>query len=245
MLASLAHREPVTHLPLMVSKAVGGGEDLIWGQALKALRRRAGMTLAEAGDAAVPPLSGQGWGLYEQGQRTGIHLPKTQARLTRAVSATPQDLAEEARRLGADHPANENGIQNGVAEAGRTYVVPVLSRVRAEPDAHGGVVYDARQADSTVDMAWIFGPTAGRLRMGDDRLKGRVAAGQLIHYDKAQHPRAGQVCVIETKDGGLYVYEYQELAGGLLKVAQCNPSATVEFPMAVVRGVYAVRLVGD
>ena len=99
MMLSLAHRETVAHLPPMVSRTDGHGEDWLWGQALKALRQRAGMTLAEAGDGVDPPMSGQAWGLYEQGKRSGIHQPRTQDKLTRAVQASRQDLTTEAQRL--------------------------------------------------------------------------------------------------------------------------------------------------
>lgn len=247
MMLSLAHRGAVAHLPPMVSKAVGHGEDWLWGQALKALRQRAGMTLAEAGDGVDPPMSGQAWGLYEQGKRSGIHQPKTQDKLTRAVLATRHDLMTEAQRHGAEVPANENQptLAPGLGEAARSFVFPVLTRVRADQDAHGGLVYDARTADASVDMGWLFGPNAGHLRMADDRLKGRVQSGQMLHYDKTQSPRAGQVCVIETRDGGLYVYEFAELSGGEVKGLQANPAATVAFPMTAVRGVYAVRMIGD
>lgn len=248
MLQSLAPLQHLAQVPRMVSKAADRGEDWIWGQALKTLRKAAGMTLAEAGDGVEPEgISGQAWGMYEQGQRPSLtEKPNTQRRMAKAVAASRQDLVEAARSLGAVIGDNENDAPaQGVGETTRSFVFPVQTRVRGDQDAHGGLVYDARAVDSHIDLGWMFGANAGRLRMADDRLKGRVQSGQMLIYDKTQSPRAGQVCVIETRDGGLYVYEFTELSGGSVKGVQSNPAATVEFPMAAVKGVYAVRLIGD
>lgn len=249
MLASLPMARRLDHVPIMAGTDIDGGETRTLGLALKALRQRAGMTLAEAGDACTPTMSGQAWGLYERGEREGIHHPKTQDRLTAAVHASRADLEAERARIAGEDPANENLplrlATPGVAEGAAAFVVPVITRVRSDPDAQGGLVYDSRHADATIDLGWAFGPTAGRLRMADDRLRGRVFSGQMLHYDRAMPPREGQIAVIETKDGGLHVYEYGEIAGGSVKAQQSNPPAKVEFPMSSVRGVYAVRLIGD
>jgi hypothetical protein len=231
----------------MVSGDGGEAETKLLGRALRELRRRAGMTLAEAGDAVAPkPMSGQAWGLWEQGQRPGLHNPASQDRLLRAVQADRADLARELARLrGAAEPDTETPTSEPAAPARaaeRGFTVPVLSRARHDAAA-GRLVYDPRHADASADLAWLFGPTAGHLRMADDRLKGRVEAGQLIHYDRALPPAPGQVCVVDAEDG-LHVYEYGQLSGAVLTVRQANPPAEVEFDMAKVRGVYAVRLVG-
>lgn len=246
---SLAPLPAVAHDHAMRNDDVDDADQKALGLALKALRRRAGMTLAEAGDAMQPPMSGQAWGLYEAGKREGLHHPRTQARLARAVQAEVAELLAERDRLAGTPAANQNHRPIEPARAvdrpARSFSVPVISRVRADPDTQGGLVYDASHAEASVDLGWLFGPTAGRLRMADDRLKGRVEAGQLLHYDRAMPPRDGQIAVIETRAGGLHVYEYRQIAGGKLTAAQSNPPGEIEFPLDLVKGVYAVRMFGD
>lgn len=61
------------------------------GEGLAALRRRIGLSQAEAG--ARIGMTSQGWGLYESGKRPGLFRPDVQRRLTGALDATPEDLA--------------------------------------------------------------------------------------------------------------------------------------------------------
>ncbi|WP_426025742.1 helix-turn-helix domain-containing protein [Brevundimonas sp. TSRC1-1] len=66
-------------------------EVLRLGEALAALRRRRGLSQAEAG--ARLDMTSQGWGLYESGRRPGLFRPDVQRRLTGALDATPEALA--------------------------------------------------------------------------------------------------------------------------------------------------------
>lgn len=63
------------------------------GEALAALRRAQGLSQAEA--AARLNMTSQGWGQYEAGRRPGLFRPDVQQRLTAALDATPDQLAQQ------------------------------------------------------------------------------------------------------------------------------------------------------
>lgn len=245
MYLSLAPPVGVPHTLRMVSGGEPGDETKALGLALRALRKRAGMTLAEAGDAVEPEaMSGQAWGVWERGERPGIHHPATQDRLLKAVHADRDELRRELERQ-RGLPVDElpGPVLPPPPATGGAHRVAVIARAKPDP-RRGALVYDARQTDASADLGWMFGPNAGHLRMADDGLRPRVAAGQILHYDRHMPPREGQVCVVEAADG-LHVAVYRQLAGGKLTVERINPPEPVEFELAEVRGVYAVRAISD
>jgi hypothetical protein len=152
----------------------------------------------------------------------------------------------ELQRLGGA-PATGFGeeaapFQRAPPPGPKSYSVPVQTRGKISAS---GLIYEPRQGDTALDMSWLFSPTAGHLRMADDRLRGRVVAGQFLHFDRSTPPREGQVCVVETTEG-LIPYIYQELTEAGLTVSVLHPEPrTTTLDLANVRGVYAVRLIGE
>jgi len=80
-------------------------------EALGALRRERGLSQAEAG--ARVDMTSQGWGLYESGRRPGLFRPDVQRRLTRALEASPEDLALILARRPAADAAPVTGVESG------------------------------------------------------------------------------------------------------------------------------------
>jgi len=249
---SLDQNASLINLRWMAPRNKGDDETRLLGRALESLRARSGKTQSEAADDVHPhPWTSQNWGYYARGERSGIHKPSTQRKLTAALGFTPDDLIAEAARLeSGEDEANEilHAAPRpilGASEDARSFIMPVLNRTRAEPGDGGALVYDSKRPGATVDFGWLIAPTTGRLLMADDRLNPRIAAGQLLIFDRNMPPRPRQICVVETRDGGLHVYEFIQRTGLAVHVQQLNPAAGVEFPAAMVVGVYAVRMVGD
>jgi transcriptional regulator with XRE-family HTH domain len=202
------------------------------GEALRALRERAGITQEAAGEAMGVTRSA--WGSYENGGKPVVLRTDMQERLAAAIGLTREDLIRERdRRAGG-------GAPQGFAEtSARIYQLPVQGRSRATPD--GPEIYDLSQPEGVADLSWIFSPSARALRMSGDRMSGYVESGQLVIYDTAIWPRRGEGCVIELTSGAVHVLEYVESGQGVLKARQRQPDEQVSFPMAEVRGCYVIR----
>ena len=223
----------------MPEKADEDAERRRWGLALQRLRERARKKQAEAAEAA--DLTRQGWGLYENGKMAGIFRPETQDRLARAVDATREELQFEFERL-AIHPDSDIGLSVREPDS-PPYEVPLVARVRVD-ETHR-LSYDLRRADAKLDLAWLFSPDAGFIRMAGSHLHGLIENGEVLIFDRSRWPSRGDACVIELSNAMTYVYAFDRQDGGALHVRQLEPLAEVEFNMAAVKGVYGVRLVGD
>ncbi|GAA0641296.1 helix-turn-helix transcriptional regulator [Brevundimonas lenta] len=90
------------------------------GEALAALRRIRGLSQAEAGERVG--ITSQGWGLYEAGKRPGLFRPDVQRRLTAAVDATPEALAQRLTRV--QPAASLEPAASGLHSAGRAWSSP-------------------------------------------------------------------------------------------------------------------------
>lgn len=77
-------------------------EGLALGRALKVLRARSGLSQQEAGRRFG--VSGQAWGLYENGRAASIFHPAVQRRLADALGVTVADLQAERARLSEAQP---------------------------------------------------------------------------------------------------------------------------------------------
>lgn len=101
--------------------------------ALADLRRRQGLSQAEAG--AAVGMTSQAWGLYEAGRRPGLFRPDVQARLTGALDLTPEDLRLALARLGGE--SDRTPATAGVEAQGRTFTAaapPTLRRLQLDDD---------------------------------------------------------------------------------------------------------------
>ncbi len=209
------------------------------GEAVRALRERAGLTQAAA--AALAGVTRQAWQNYEAGNRQAILRTDLQDELARALGVTRDDiLAERDRRLGiAPTPP---GRTVASPRLGAAYELAVLGSVRA--GAQGPQVYDTGALETLVDVSWMFGPNARTLRVAGESMTGYAESGELIVYDLSKWPRRGEGCVVELTSGDLYVKEYLGSAQGVLKVRQRYPEEDLSFPLDQVRGVYTVRFRG-
>lgn len=141
------------------------------GEALARLRHAAGLNQAEAG--ARVGMTGQGWGLYEAGKRSGLFRPDIQTRLTAALGATP-----EALTLERDTPP---GSDDG--EGARGYGVEARS-----------ASFQAPEPEPSEDETFTF-------PVQTEEVWPWASSGVVLVCDPGRWPRRGQGCVIETTDG--------------------------------------------
>lgn len=137
--------------------------------ALADLRRRQGLSQAEAG--AALGMTSQAWGLYEAARRPGLFRPDVQARLTRALGLTPEDLRLALARLGGGgEPAGV--VASGVEAAGRGFrgaPSPTTRRLQLDDDglapwaASGVVVEYAPGLWPRRDQGCVVETAEGRL----------------------------------------------------------------------------------
>lgn len=141
------------------------------GDALARLRHAAGLNQAEAG--ARVGMTGQGWGLYEAGKRSGLFRPDIQTRLTAALGATPEALSLER---GAPPASNEEGGAGvrGVEARSVSFRDP-------EPSPSDGETFTFPVQTEEV---WPW-----------------ASSGVVLVCDPGRWPRRGQGCVVETRDG--------------------------------------------
>lgn len=204
------------------------------GRALRALRERAGLTQDQAGEALG--VTRQAWQNYEGGARNTLLRTDLQERLAHALGLERADLIRERDRqagVGPSEPRTHDA-DHGPQE------LEVLGRVKASPS--GPQVYDINEAESTVDVSWMFGPKARTLRVAGDSMSGYVESGQLVTYDVSLWPARGEGCVVELLNGEVYVKEYLETSQGVLKVKQLFPEEVLSFPMSEVKGVFKIRI---
>ena len=122
----LYQRAPIMRAP---PDAASAPQALVLGRALAALRTRAGLSQAEAGENYGS--SAQGWGKYERGLAPSIFHPETQQRLVEAVGATVEDLERERRILvGAPRAATVHELR-AWPDADRSQMMLIRDRVQA------------------------------------------------------------------------------------------------------------------
>lgn len=207
------------------------------GEALRSLRERVEMTQEAAGEALG--VTRQAWQQYETSGKVVLLRTDMQERLASALGLSRDDLMRERDRL-AGMPTHPAPRPEGGA---KIYELPVLGRVRAGP--LGPQIYELSEPESYFDASWMFGPNARTLRVAGDTMQGYVESGQLVIYDLSVWPRHGDGCVVELRNGEVYVKEYDQVSQGVLKVRQRFPEDTLTFPMAEVKGVYLIRFRGS
>lgn len=174
------------------------------GEALAALRRRRGLSQAQAG--ARMGVTSQAWGLYEAGRRPGVFRPDVQRRLTAALDLTPEDLALEMARA----PAAEAVVGTArLEERGRRFsaAMPPAGRRRAlqlrdddlAPWAGSGVVliYDPAvwpRRDQGCVAETAQGPVVGLYDRGDrEAVHLRAPSGETRRLRRADLEALGAV----------------------------------------------------
>lgn len=210
------------------------------GQALKALRRRLGITQERA--AGVYGKTTQAWQLYEQGKRH-FSDPKLET-LLRSIGASREEFDFELARIPEDlagpAPAPPFGMEDRHAHQ---LFLPVGGI------AHGGALrpntYDATDSD-IIDFARYFAAGTRVLRLGGMSMYPYAEPGGFVTYNPRQPARRGQGAVIEMSDGGFAVKRFERYDGDQLVVTELWPEEQeLRIPLDTVAGVYAIGLRGD
>lgn len=212
-------------------------ERRILGRALAALRERAGLTQFEAGKEAG--MSTQAWQMYEAGRRQ--FTPDQIAKVTKAVSADAEELmVQRARLLGQDPPLPATALAERDA---RPFEIPVWGRPRVGDG--GSEIGGSDASDAVVDLKGLRSSAVGATRIADATMIPWGEPGETVIFDRDRWPKRGTGCVIETKDGQLYVKLYDHSDDGHVFAKQFSPEKVISFANGVIKGVYAIRLRGD
>lgn len=170
------------------------------GEALAGLRRACGLSQAEAGRRAG--MTGQGWGLYEAGKRSGLYRPDVQRRLLAALDVSPAD-PDGARAGPAGLPDAARGMRSPAA-SWEEPAPPPARRLRLSDDSL------APWAGSGVVLEYLPGrwPRRGQgcvVETADGRLLPRL-------YERVD----GDVLVVRGGPGGLAAEEHLPDASALV-----------------------------
>lgn len=212
-------------------------EQRLLGQALRAIReaKRPKPSLRDVGQALN--MTGANYQQYELGERA--FTDQKLADIIEALGTTEGEVeSERARLLGDPPPANENrSFQDPM-------VIDIYARAMAGP--LGTQVRDVGTPLRQIDLRQILGRDVGATEVGGESMIPWAEPGEVVLFDRGRHPRRGSGCVIETKEGDLFVKLYSHQDGSTLFVRELHPEErTITFPLTTLKGVYAVRLRGD
>jgi transcriptional regulator with XRE-family HTH domain len=212
------------------------------GLALKALRRRLGITQERA--AADYGATVQAWQLYEQGKRH-FSDPKL-AKLLAALGANVVDFELELAKI-PDGPL-PHGVREAASAMQEHAVASTPLQLTVGGVAHGGGilpnVYDDGQAD-VIDFSRYFAPGTRVLRLDGMSMYPYAEPGGFVTYNPRHPAKRGEGCVIAFKDGAFAVKRFERFEGDQLVVVEVYPvEQELRFPLADVAGVYAIGLRG-
>lgn len=211
------------------------------GLALKALRRRLGVTQEEA--AHEYGKTTQAWQLYEQGKRH-FSEPKLD-KLLASINATREEFEFELAKIPemeAPMP-KARGARVGVSEPAAVFTLPVGGV------AHGGAlrpnIYDDQQGE-VIDFTRFFSAGTRVLRLGGMSMYPYAEPGGFVTYNPRHPAKRGQGAVIEMQDGGFAVKRFERYEGDMLIVTELFPEEReLQIPLDTVAGVYAIGLRGE
>lgn len=240
MLSLVASPKPRSYPPMAGLRDIEASDRRRKGLALKALRRRLGVTQEAA--AQEYGKTTQAWQLYEQGKRH-FSDPKLE-RLLAALNATREEFEFELAKIPvADvEYAPPRAAPQGFAEPAAAFSLPVGGV------AHGGAlrpnVYD--QQGEVIDFARYFTAGTRVLRLGGMSMYPYAEPGGFVTYNPRHPARRGQGAVIEMQDGGFAVKRFERYDGDMLVVTELFPEEReLRIPLNTVAGVYAIGLRGD
>lgn len=231
---SAMRRTPPMPLTIPTHKA----EQRLLGQALRRIReaKRPKPSLRDIGQAL--DMTGANYQQYELGERA--FTPERLDAIMQALETSEAEVeAERAAILGDPvEPANDSRAPRD------PLVVDIYARAMAGP--LGTQVRDVGQPLRQIDLRQILGSDVGATEVGGESMIPWAEPGEIILFDRARHPRRGYGCVIETKEGDLFVKLYSHQDGSNLFVKELYPEERlINFQLATLKGVYAVRLRGD
>ncbi|HEV2530925.1 helix-turn-helix transcriptional regulator [Phenylobacterium sp.] len=223
---------------------------LVWGQALRALRKRHGRTVNEAAQAFEPErytpgdpdkgVSVQRWSQIEKGN---YRFSETQrARLAKAAGGDLEEFElERARILGHQRQAPARELAERTP---RGLVIPLWGRAELAPE--GWKVKGADVSEASFNLEDLARASIGATHLADDLMQPKADAGALVIFDRARRPALDKGCVVETLSGELWPRIYAgEDADHVIVRSVARPDRPQAFRRADVRGVYAVRFWGD
>lgn len=241
MLSLAASPKARSYRPMAALRDIEASDRRRKGLALKALRRRLGVTQEAA--AQEYGKTTQAWQLYEQGKRH-FSDPKLD-KLLASINATREEFEFELAKIPeveADLPSSRPGVM-GVGEPAAVFSLPVGGV------AHGGAlrpnVYDDQQGE-VIDFARFFSAGTRVLRLGGMSMYPYAEPGGFVTYNPRHPARRGQGAVIEMLDGGFAVKRFERYEGDMLIVTELFPEEQeLKIPLDTVAGVYAIGLRGE
>lgn len=224
--------------PMPLTIPTHKAEQRLLGQALRSIResKRPRPSLRDMGTALG--MTGANYQQYELGERafTPERLDVIMATLETSEAEVE---AQRARLLGeaTPPPYEAGGLKDPM-------VIDIMARAMAGP--LGAHARDAGQPLRQIDLRQILGRDVGATEVGGESMVPWAEPGEIILFDRARHPRRGAGCVIETKEGDLFVKLYSHQDGSTLFVKELFPEERmITFALSTLKGVYAVRLRGD
>ncbi|ASE38394.1 XRE family transcriptional regulator [Brevundimonas vesicularis] len=241
MLSLAASPKARSYRPMAALRDIEASDRRRKGLALKALRRRLGVTQEAA--AQEYGKTTQAWQLYEQGKRH-FSDPKLD-KLLASINATREEFEFELSKIPeieADLPSARSGVM-GIGEPTAAFSLPVGGV------AHGGAlrpnVYDDQQGE-VIDFARFFSAGTRVLRLGGMSMYPYAEPGGFVTYNPRHPARRGQGAVIEMLDGGFAVKRFERYEGDMLIVTELFPEEQeLKIPLDTVAGVYAIGLRGE
>lgn len=198
-------------LAFMTRESVDDPEARLLGRALRLLRKRANLTLPQAGERFG--VTGEGWRKYESGQARSIFTPGTQEKLAVAVGATTRDLLDERARLTGETPrpqetaAPAERMSWAAARTPELTLLPIRDRVQAgawlmaddsrqDAPTHP-VARDPRYPQAEQWLSEVVGDSVNALNIVEGDLVHCVDAVALGYY-----PRTGDIVEVERRRFG-------------------------------------------
>ena len=240
MLSLAASPKARSYQPMAALRDIEASDRRRKGLALKALRRRLGVTQEAA--AQEYGKTTQAWQLYEQGKRH-FSDPKLD-KLLASINATREEFEFELSKIPeieADLPSGRTD-RSSLSEA-VSFSIPVVG------NAHGGAlrpnVYDDQQGE-VIEFARFFSPGTRILRLAGMSMYPYAEPGGFVTYNPRHPARRGQGAVIEMLDGGFAVKRFERYEGDMLIVTELFPEEQeLKYPLDTVAGVYAIGLRGE
>ncbi len=243
MLSLAASPKARSYRPMAALRDIEASDRRRKGLALKALRRRLGVTQEAA--AQEYGKTTQAWQLYEQGKRH-FSDPKLD-KLLASINATREEFEFELSRIPEadfEFPTSTPPPSSGFGEP-----PPAQFSLPVGGVAHGGAlrpnVYDDQQGE-VIDFARYFSAGTRVLRLGGMSMYPYAEPGGFVTYNPRHPARRGQGAVIEMLDGGFAVKRFERYDGDMLIVTELFPEEQeLKIPLDTVAGVYAIGLRGE
>ncbi len=222
-----------------------------YGLALKRLRVQAGMSQAEAAEAAG--ISQAAWGKYESGKSLAFLSLLNQEKCVWALGQTLSAL--EAARAAVDSGQKTAPAVSTFAMA--SFSLPVEGSVKMGEGGFGVFEDDAPQISGakTFDIKPLLDQGARILQVATEEMSPYADPGGFVVYSLTTPPRRNLGAVIKRRDGRFLIRRYVRTTPSHV-VCVSLEQATVDgraayiereelYPLSEIEGVYPISLRGD